>query len=73
MTHEEAIRRARALAEERGWDWRDPVRVTETRRFVLFGRKRVTVWSNAHSRGANVVVELDAEAGDVLRAAWLAR
>lgn len=73
MTHEEAIRRARALAEERDWIWREPVRVTERRRFVLFGHERITVRSNCDSRGANVLVELDAETGRVLHAAWLSR
>jgi hypothetical protein len=73
MTHEEAIERARALAEERGWTWREPVRVTERRDFVLLGRRRLCVRSNADSRGTNVLVELDAETGEVLHAAWLPR
>jgi hypothetical protein len=44
-----------------------------SRAFVFFGRKRLAVWSNADSLGTNVLVEFDAETGEVLHAAWLPR
>lgn len=72
MTHDEAIARARGLAEARGWTWRLPVRVTVHRSFFV-GRERLSVRSNADSFGGNVVVELDAETAEVLRAAYLPR
>jgi len=40
------------------------------RRFVLFGRKRFSVMSNANARGGNVFVTLDADTGAVVHAAY---
>jgi hypothetical protein len=70
MTREQAIRKARAIANERGWRWREPVYVTERRDMVAYGRRRIEVWSNAGSIGANVRVVFDAQTGKVLRAIW---
>ncbi|MBS2020272.1 MAG: hypothetical protein JST00_45855 [Deltaproteobacteria bacterium] len=74
LTHADAERIARELALARGWMWREPVRVSPRRRFVLFGRvTSFEVWSNADRRGANVVVVIDGGSGEVLRSAYLPR
>lgn|GEM_PF-894399 len=70
MTRDQAIRKARAIAMERGWRWREPVCVAERRDMVSFGRRRLEVWTNAGSIGANVRVVFDAQTGKVLRAVW---
>lgn len=70
---EDAIARARAVALERGWPWREPVRVHREFAFVLFGRMRWVVETNAEHRGANVRVVVDAEDGEIVLAAYLPR
>lgn len=39
----DAIARARAVALERGWPWREPVRVQREFAFLFFGRMRWVV------------------------------
>lgn len=73
LTPPEAERIARELAESRGWTWLEPVRVTQRRRFVFFGRMTFEVRSNADRIGANAVVEVDAESAAVRRSAYIAR
>jgi hypothetical protein len=70
MTREEAIEKARQIARERDWPWEEPIVVHVERRFLVFGRKRLSVMSNASSRGRNVFVRLDADTGDVVHAAY---
>ena len=53
ISSEEAIERARRCAEERGWVWREPVIVKRSRAFVLIGRVRYEVRTNAEMRGSN--------------------
>ena len=60
MNSDEAIVRAREIANERGWTWQEPVNVTVE---GFLGRKSLHVWSNANSRGCNVSIRFDAETG----------
>jgi len=73
LTADDAERIARGLAESRGWTWLEPVRVARRRRFLFFGRVTFEVRSNADRIGANAVVEIDAESGDMRRSAFIAR
>jgi hypothetical protein len=57
---EEAARKAQAAVDERGWSWREPVKVTETLRSYRF-------WTNLHYRGGNVFVHVDARTGEVTK------
>lgn len=70
---EDAIERARRCAEDRGWLWREPVRVTRSRAFVVLGRVRYEVWTNAEMRGSNARIVVDAEDGSIVEAYWLPR
>lgn len=70
---DDAIARARRCAEERGWVWCEPVRVTRSRAFVLLGRVRYQVWTNAEMRGTNARIVVDAEDGSIVEAHWLPR
>ena len=73
MTRDEAIARARALAQERGWTWHEPVNADLGRAWVVLGARRWTVTSNAGSLGTNVHVVLDDATGAVIRAAFWPR
>ena len=69
----EAVERARRCAEERGWAWREPVRVIRSRSFVILGRVTYEVRSNAESRGSNARVIVAADDGSIVEAHWLPR
>jgi hypothetical protein len=73
ISSEEAIERARRCAEERGWVWREPVIVKRLRAFVLVGRVRYEVRTNAEMRGNNARIVVDAEDGSIAEAHWLPR
>src|SRR5207248_934986 len=61
ISPEQAIELARACAEERGWPWLEPVDVSRSRAYVLFGRVEYEVRSNAECRGSNARVVVDGE------------
>lgn len=73
ISREQAIDLARACAEERGWAWREPVRVSRSRAYVLFGGVRYEVWSSADRLGTNARVIVDGEDGTIVAAHWLPR
>lgn len=94
MTRDEAVARARAIADEEGWTWREPVSAsleTVDESETIFegavgwlsrrlgrssagrGRRVWRVFTNAGSRGVNVVVALDDETGEVLQKAFWPR
>lgn len=73
ISKEDAIASARRSAEERGWRWEQPIRVTRSRRFVLFGRVTYEIWTNAAKRGSNARFFVDGEDGSVRKARWLPR
>ena len=51
---------ALAALTEKGWEWKEPVRITRHR-----GSCRV--WTNADSRGGNAYVYIDIETGSVTK------
>lgn len=73
MTDDEALERARSVAQSRGWEWEGRIAISRYRTFPIFGARQVEVWSNADSRGCNCRVVLDEETGEVVEAAWLPR
>lgn len=95
MTQDEAIAKARTIATEEGWTWREPVhaalenvgdsgtifsdvigrlsRSPGGSSAAAGGREAWQVFSNAGSRGVNVVVTLDAESGEVLKKSFRPR
>lgn len=73
MTAEEALRVARAVAEENGWPWQGPVNVSCRRSFLFLGKARWRVWTNAESLGMNVRVEIDDATRQVRQKAFLHR
>lgn len=70
ITEEQAITIAREIADERGWSWRGRVRVSRRRQWFFFGRLSFEVFTNADYRGGNVIVEVAADTGEVLRAGY---
>ena len=72
MTSDQAIDRAKAIADERGWTWREPMHA-ETYRpwFVLPLRWRVV--SNYQARGMHVRIEIDDATGEVLSGNYIPR
>ncbi len=73
ISGDEAIERARACAEQNGWAWCEPVRVSLSRAYALFGRPRYEVRSNAERLGSNARIIVDGEDGSILAAHWLPR
>lgn len=70
ISEDDAISIARDAAESRGWSWRGRVIVNRRRKWILFGRLSFEVFTNADYRGGNVIVEVDAETREVLRAGF---
>lgn len=60
ISAEEAVHIARAAVADRGWAWREPVKVTETLRSYRF-------WTNTDYRGGNVFIHVDARTGEVTK------
>lgn len=67
MTSEEAIAKAKALAEHEGWFFREPA---STR---LISAHRWEVLSNAHALGAKVRVIIDARSGEIIDKGYIPR
>jgi len=67
---EDAVAIARAEAEARGWPWQGRVSVNRRRTWIFFGRLSFEVFTNADYRGGNVIVDVDAQTGEVLRAGY---
>lgn len=65
MTRDEAISLARNVAENEGWEWRDPIVATKARMFIVAGPASWHVMSNADCRGCNVNVQIDDQSGHV--------
>lgn len=65
MTNEEVLTIAKQAAISEGWSWKEPIRITKSRRF-LFGTTRWIVISNSDKIGANVRVEIDEATGKIL-------
>jgi hypothetical protein len=61
VTKERALELAEQGCVERGWPWREPVRITE-------GLREYSIWTNAGVRGGNVWMGIDIHTGEVLRA-----
>ena len=72
MTREDAIARARALADERGWTWLEPVAARRERAWLV-GKRRWTVITNIEQIGASVRVVLDDATGAIVQAGFLPR
>jgi len=70
MTSDEAITKARALAEHEGWLFREPA---SARLVTRSGQRRWEVMSNAHALGAKVRVVLDADSGEVIDKGYVPR
>ncbi|MBE1461850.1 hypothetical protein [Kibdelosporangium phytohabitans] len=66
VTEERALEVARRECAERGWEWREPVRVTE-------GLREYVIMTNAVARGGNVWMAIDIHTGAVLRASLASR
>jgi hypothetical protein len=73
MTSEEAIEKAREIADAEGWSWRTPVAVSVRRRYYLVGPREIHVTTGAGSLGASVRVVFDAETGAVVQRGFIPR
>ncbi len=72
MTKQEAIARAKMVADERGWKWLEPIEARRARRWWI-GKPVWMVRSNSQSLGANARIVLDDTSGAVVEANWLPR
>ena len=61
MTKEEAKQIARKECAARGWPWEEPVH-------VIWGLFHYEVWTNAHSRGGNVIIRIRRKTGAIASA-----
>lgn len=74
MTEQEAIERAKQVAQEQGWGWAEPVLATLYRPWFGFGKGgKWEIFSNVQRRGGNARVVIDAETGAVLEKGYLPR
>jgi len=73
ISQDDAVASARRSANERGWRWEEPIRVTRSRRFVFFGRVTYAVGTNTAKRGCHGRFVIDGEDGSILEAHWLPR
>ncbi len=73
MTREQAIAIARRVADERGWPWTDPIHAKRRGGWLVFGRRRWEVRSNADMIGTNVYIVVDEATQHVITAVWLPR
>lgn len=72
MTQDEAVGIARSLAQEKGWEWREPVYAARCRSGFAWGPWVWEVYSNRRHRGRNVRVIIDEQSGKVLRSGFYA-
>ena len=79
MNKNEAIAKAKKIAEEQNWPWREPfyaILIEETTS-GWFSRKQVKkLWrvvSNANKIGANVNITIDNDSGEVVHKAYSPR
>jgi hypothetical protein len=72
MSEEEAIVRAKHVAQEQGWAWVEPADATLHRAWFGKGGKW-TIFSNAHGLGAKARVVIDALTGEVLEKGYVPR
>jgi hypothetical protein len=80
MTREEAIEKARGIAEQEGWPWLEPVNAglwEDKERKTFFSkptsRKKWSVTTNYLNRGSNIKISFDAETGEILEKLCLPR
>jgi hypothetical protein len=73
VTADEALGLARATALAEGWPWQEPARERRQRAWVLFGRARWEIWTNADSMGSNVRIVIDEGTGQILEKRFLPR
>jgi hypothetical protein len=72
MTQMRAIDLAREIARTEGWSWREPVKATYIRRWLL-GSAAWEIISNCDSRGMNVKILIEDATGRILTKAFLRR
>lgn len=73
LSEQDALARARALAEERGWPWLEPVEVSRERSLVVVGRERWVVTTHVGYRGASARIVMNADDGSIVSAGYLPR
>lgn len=71
LTTERVLEIAKATATDRSWPWLQPVEVRHRRAWLIFGKHRWHVLTNAQARGANVRLVIDDASGRVTES-WVA-
>jgi hypothetical protein len=72
MTEQEAIDRAKQVAEEQGWAWVEPAHAAWRPAWFRKGGKW-EIFSNAHGLGAKARVVIDSRTGAVLEKGYVPR
>lgn len=70
ITREEAIDIARRECLRKGWDDTPPYSATSGRDFILWGRRTWFIVTNAEHKGDNAYIQIDADNGSVIGAAF---
>ena len=72
MTADDAIAKARIVAGDHRWQWREPIYAVQRQRGLLgLGPTYWEVTSNAYDNGENVRVEIDDRTAQMLRATFI--
>ena len=72
ITEQEAIDRAKQVAEAQGWGWAEPAYASLSR--LWFGKGgKWEIFSNARGLGTKVRVVIDAQTGAVLEKGYMPR
>jgi hypothetical protein len=72
ISEEEAVARAKSLAQSEGWAWVDPA-IATWRPGWSSGTGRWEVFSNAQALGAKVRVVIDGRSGAILEKGYIPR
>lgn len=70
LTRDEAIEIARAECRRQGWDDAPPFEASCGREYILWGKGKWFVVSNAQQHGDNAFIHIDADSGEVIGAAF---
>jgi|HigsolmetaAR202D_1030399.scaffolds.fasta_scaffold45204_2 hypothetical protein len=66
ISKEQALDLAQQFSKERGWYWSEPVD-------VKLGWRGWRIYTNSHSRGANIIILIHRDTGEILEARFLPR
>jgi hypothetical protein len=73
VSEEEAVALAKEVADEKGWPWALPVRVSRRKPWLSRGGGRWEIFSNGNALGASVRVVINDDTGEVIERGFISR